>query len=759
VRQDGRVEVYIDGGLLASYEEGETGIRNVLLVMLAKKEAVVLEKLAQAFRITSETLRQIRRLHEAEGLEAVVDRIRRGPKPKVTAALRRRMEALFEQGLSISAVHARIRGRVSLSSVGAVRLQWAKARGQTAPSEPQQQVLVSVQVTPGEATESGATVARVTGTGSEAPTSPGGADVAAGQAADDAAQLPEAEGAGLVIRAPRTRTDESSRELRAATSAADAPALAEPDACLTPEGEPISRRGVQFLGAWLLVAMVARSGLYEHVLARLPAGMSARSARLALDGVLIALAAGQRCVEGVRRLATRGAAALLMAGAAPSPDWARKVLARLSEGRAAEAIHWGYGADLVRAAAACREAGRPVVFFVDNHQRPYTGKRRLMYGWRMQDKRPRPGTSDYYVHDRRGQPLVRVNVPSHGSLSQYLLPLAVLLEIALEDGVRLLVAFDRGASFPEVMAELRRCKHLEFVTYERAPYRKMPAALFKMRGQRIEVEGDRADEVVTLYLLEDRCNLGDGRGGVRRIRVLNPDGSQINVLAKSKEDAEWLVRTIFDRWCQENGFKHGVERWGVNQLDGRKVKSYSPDKIIFNPDKRRLLRELEELRDHEGTLRRALARTKNGPVRVALKEELRTTMAQLARLEARCRSRPDHVAVKDAKVPDLVYHPDNYKMLLDTLRIASCQAEAQLARLLAPHLRRPREAKRALRNLFSAAGDVVVRADAILVRLDPAGTNNEKRGFAKILATINRMHLSHPGDPRHRPLRFKTQLR
>ena len=52
-------------------------------------------------------------------------------------------------------------------------------------------------------------------------------------------------------------------------------------------------------------------------------------------------------------------------------------------------------------------------FYIDNHMRPYTSKQVVRKGWRMQDKRVRPGTSDYWVHDQDGRPLLRFPSPSH----------------------------------------------------------------------------------------------------------------------------------------------------------------------------------------------------------------------------------------------------------------------------------------------------------------------------------------------------------
>jgi hypothetical protein len=771
VRKNGRMDVYVDRVHFAGFEECDTDIRNLTLVLLAKNGGVVLEKLAEAFGISSETLRQIRRLHENEGIEAVVARIRRGRKSVVTAALRRRAQALFDQGLTIDEVHGRIRKKVSRATVGSIRQQWARSKADA--TEPEQQTL-TIRDFPGDSTEA----ARPKPPEEEEgvlPELPVTAVAPAAEPSEVAAEAiamppepkqaePQQEGAAGSIRAPGTQ---SPRELRAPKSAEGSPEKDRSDDFKALAGEPVSRRGVQYLGAWLLVAMVAETGLYERMKALLPASSSAHSLRVALDSVLIPLALGQKCVEGVRRLATRSAAALLLTMSAPSPNWVRQTLGKYCRGGAAEAVHFQYAGDMIRAyaeemnraAAASGESKRPVTFFADNHHRPYTGKHRVLHGWRMQDKRPRPGTTDYYVHDCRGVPMFRGNIPTHGSLSQFLVPIAILLRIALGAEARLLVGYDRGASFPDVMAAIRMAENLEFVTYERAPWRKLPRALFKEKGKAIEIEGDREGEYETLYFIEDLCNLGDGRGRVRRLRVLTPNGKQISVLAKSEEDGEWLIRTMFSRWWQENGLKHGVERWGANQLDGRKVEPYEPDTVIFNPEKRRLKRKIDKLRENEGKVRRKLARVKNDSRRAALEAELAKTLKGEARHEARYARLSDHLPVKEAGTKDLVHHCDEYKMLIDTLRIAGSNAEAQLARWLAPHMNRPREAKRAVQNLFNASGNISVRQDVILVSLDPAGTANERRAFDRLFAIVNQKRLTHPGDPKRRPLQFRTQGR
>ena len=116
---------------------------------------------------------------------------------------------------------------------------------------------------------------------------------------------------------------------------------------------------------------------------------------------------------------------------------------------------------------------------------------------------------------------------------------------------------------------------------------------------------------------------------------------------------------------------------------------------------------------------------------------------------------PPRAALRDTELADsLVHHTVEYKLLLDTIRIACANAEAELAIMLAPKLNRPAEAKKMLANLFAAPGEVTPRRGFIDVQLRPAGTRMERAAFTALLADINRLHLSMPGDQQACPIRF-----
>jgi len=288
---------------------------------------------------------------------------------------------------------------------------------------------------------------------------------------------------------------------------------------------------------------------------------------------------------------------------------------------------------------------------------------------------------------------------------------------------------------------------VEFVTYERRPYPDLPDAAFT---EEATLDGE------VYRFCDTRKNLRKGRGRVRRIGVKLPDGYQLNLLANSKRSPERLLEVMSGRWRQENGFKHGVERWGINQLDGRRVQPFDPATIIPNPARRRLDRAIRIAGMKEGDARAKLARLDAGDLkRAKAQQDIDDAMKEQARLEALRPTTPQHAALRDTELADtLVHHTVEYKLVMDTIRIACANAEAELAVMLAPLLPRPTEAKKTLANLFAAPGSIKAGRNAITLQLDPAGTRLERKALETLLVEVSRLNLVMPGDQQARPLRL-----
>ncbi len=126
-------EVFVGGTLIGSFEEGEQLERNAILVQLATDPKCHLGRLAEAFGMSTERLRQLRREYETGGLNALRPGPVGGPRRLGDRELAR-LRRSFDKGLTPVAVHARMKG-VSLSTVQRAHREWRDAR--TAKAKPE----------------------------------------------------------------------------------------------------------------------------------------------------------------------------------------------------------------------------------------------------------------------------------------------------------------------------------------------------------------------------------------------------------------------------------------------------------------------------------------------------------------------------------------------------------------------------------------------------------------------------------------------
>jgi hypothetical protein len=133
-RKDGVFEVTVGGMLVGTYTRREPERRNLLLVGLASNPRVPIGELAWAFRLTTERLRQIRKIADEQGVEALMVRRRRGKKP-VNEHMKKRIAALFDEGMTIDQAHAKVKRSVSRATVGRVHKEWSARRGQHPPNQ------------------------------------------------------------------------------------------------------------------------------------------------------------------------------------------------------------------------------------------------------------------------------------------------------------------------------------------------------------------------------------------------------------------------------------------------------------------------------------------------------------------------------------------------------------------------------------------------------------------------------------------------
>jgi hypothetical protein len=134
VGEDGRCRVFVLEWLISEYGLADRGTRNTLLVGLSHERSFRKGKLAEAFGITDEHLRRMRRRYEAQGEAGIPRRGPGGSRPKADAKARGQLAALFVGGSGAVAAWKKPGRRLKLSyaTVRRVYLDWKRTLGESA---------------------------------------------------------------------------------------------------------------------------------------------------------------------------------------------------------------------------------------------------------------------------------------------------------------------------------------------------------------------------------------------------------------------------------------------------------------------------------------------------------------------------------------------------------------------------------------------------------------------------------------------------
>ena len=188
--------------------------------------------------------------------------------------------------------------------------------------------------------------------------------------------------------------------------------------------------------------------------------------------------------------------------------------------------------------------------------RAYYGKRKVANGWVARRRlchrtlRVRPATSDTWVNDRHGAPVLRVTEEAHPALCKVLPEIAKDVRELLGEEARPTVAFDRGGWSGPTFRQ----------------FEPLPESAFQVH--RVVPEGacGAGAKGLEYRLAEDRVTLAD-YGEARRILQLCESGKQLPLVTnKEAPSAVAVVRELLGRWSRENCFKYLREHYNLDAL-------------------------------------------------------------------------------------------------------------------------------------------------------------------------------------------------
>ena len=520
---------------------------------------------------------------------------------------------------------------------------------------------------------------------------------------------------------------------------------------LLDDAAPMFRDGSQVPGVGVLLAIPAliESGLFR-ISRKLygeigPSFYGLRTSLLTL--LLMALLRIQR-PEHLKEQDPGAFGRLLGLDRAPEVKTLRRKLTRLAVYQRAEQL----GAELARQRVDQR--GHLMGFlYVDGHVRAYHGQRRISQAYVARRHLAMPATTDYWVNDCAGDPLLVITGEVDAALSKAFPHLLQQVRAVVGER-RVTIVFDRGGWSPKLFQRMIQ-EGFDILTYRKGKGRGIHPRRFVQRRAKL---GGRW---VSYELHDQPVRFLKGKLRLRQITRLCDTGHQTQVITNRLDlsDIEIAYR-MFERWRQENFFKYMREEFLLDALVDYRIEPEDPTRTIPNPERRALDKQIRSERTELASVERefgAAAADNSEQCRSTMRgfkiahgklgKKLRAARARLAKLIAQRREVPQRVEIRDLSDPAVVKLATERKHLTDLIKMVAYQAESDLLALLRPHYARAeQEGRTLLHEIFAAAGDIRVSDTELHITLAPLSSPHRTRAAQALCEILDQTATIFPGS-------------
>jgi len=520
---------------------------------------------------------------------------------------------------------------------------------------------------------------------------------------------------------------------------------------LLDDAAPIFRDGGQVPGVGVLLALpcLVESGLlriahklYGHIG---PAFYGLRTTLLTL--LLMALLRIQR-PEHLKERDPAAFGRLLGLDRAPEVKTLRRQLTRLAAHHQANEL----GAQLARLRVDQR--GHLMGFlYVDGHVRAYHGEHNISRAYVARRHLAAPGTTDYWVNDRTGDPLLLITGDINPALTTAFPNLLREVRAVLGER-RATIVFDRGGWSPKLFQTMIR-NGFDILTYRKGKGRLINERRFVRRRAKLDgywVNYDLHDQPVRFL---------KGKLRLRQVTRLCDSGHQTQVITNRWDlrDIE-VAHRMFDRWRQENFFKYMREEFLLDALVDYRIEADDPTRTIPNPERRALDKQIRPARVELAKIEREYGAAaadnaeQDRPTMRGFKiaygklgQQLRAARSRLAKLIDQRRNVPQRVEIRDLTERTVVKLATERKHLTDIVKMIAYQAESDLlVRLRSHYARAEQEGRTLLHELFSATGDIKVTPSELQITLAPLSSPHRTRAAQAVCKLLDQTATTFPGS-------------
>jgi hypothetical protein len=377
--------------------------------------------------------------------------------------------------------------------------------------------------------------------------------------------------------------------------------------------------------------------------------------------------------------------------------------------------------------------------YIDGHVRPYFGKTTLSKAYQTAMRISLPATTDYWVSDERGAPLLVLVTEGNAHMTTMMPALLAEVRAAVGPDVRPTVVFDRGGYSPKLFKQIVEA-NFDIITYRKGKHAPVPRSRFTattMRRGGREVPTMVADGLVRL----------NGFGLMRRVAVIREDGRQTHVLTTRKDlTVKVVLERMFSRWQQENLFKYLNESFAFDDLWTYKKIEADAAREVPNPRLHDVTRRMAGLRNErdEATLRLHRADTVTDVVDAA--QDAIAAVVDLDKLTARQQQLPARVPVGSLREDGKVEELSRATMLMtDVVKMTAYHIETMLLAAIAPHLTRAQdEGRSVIADFMHLDGALRPDGNVLHVILQPAAAPRYTHALAALCEQVNALDACFP---------------
>ena len=432
----------------------------------------------------------------------------------------------------------------------------------------------------------------------------------------------------------------------------------------------------------------------------------------------------------------------------PEVKTLRRKLARLASRKASQQ----FGRELARHRIA--ERGRVMGFlYLDGHVRAYHGKHNIAKGYLTRARLAVPATTDYWVNDRKGDPLFVVTAEANAAMTHMLIPVLEEARHLLGPRRRITIVFDRGGWSPKLFQKLL-AMGFDILTYRKGRVRRVAKKRFVLRKAKL-------DGRPVQYLLHDQpVRFLKGKLRLRQVTRLQ-DGHQTPVLTSRWDLRDVVVAyRMFERWRQENFFKYMRQEFLIDALIDYQVEPDDPERSVPNPARKAVHQQLRKQRAHLNKLKETYgaafldyfqART---PTQRAFTSdekkiyiEIQEADDRIADLVSKQKSLPTRVPLSQARSDqNPVKLSTERKHLTNVLKLVAYQIESDLVNLIRPYYARTEDEGRTLiQTALQATAALEPTKDQLRVTFAPLSSPHRSKALAALCETLNKTDTTFPG--------------